>query len=256
MIKTLNGLRILNTRPIGAAKTLTHELIEAGGLVIECPTLAIQEKSADWVNHLPALQSIQHAIFISPNAVHFAFKHLQEQQITWPKSINLIPIGQATANALKEQGLFCNDIPSLSNSEHLLELPALKHVQDQSVLLFKGVGGRPLIEEVLGHRGAKVFTQLLYERVMPRLNPEWLELIWRNNQVDIILLTSEQSIENLFKLFGKEASSWLQTKPCLVISDRLAHSASIFGIQNIIKSHPEKIINTLFDYSQGLFHGQ
>ncbi|CZR33605.1 Uncharacterised protein [Legionella pneumophila] len=40
----------------------------------------------------------------------------------------------------------------------------------------------------------------------------------------------------------------LQNKPCLVISDRLAKVASLFGIKKILISHPERMIGTLFDY--------
>ena len=89
---------------------------------------------------------------------------------------------------------------------------------------------------------------------MPKIDPLLIQTIWQNDQVDIILLTSEQSIHNLFALFGKDALQWLQSKTFLVISERLAQSASLFGIQKIVKSHPERMINTLFDYSQGLIH--
>lgn len=256
MTHSLNGLRILNTRPRTQAKKLTHSIIAAGGMVIECPTLEIQALSDEWVHYLPDLSTVDHAVFISPNAVHYCFKQLQAHSVMWPNTINVIAIGQATANALKEHHVLCSGIPDIPNSEHLLSLASLQHPDQQKVLLFKGLGGRQLIEDHLTERGAIVLPQLVYQRAMPEIDHQFVDSIWRNDEVDIILLTSEQSIQNLFIIFGKEAFPWLQSKTCLVISERLAQSASLFGINKIIKSHPERMINTLFDYSQGLFHGQ
>lgn len=253
MIHSLHGLRILNTRPAHQAKKLTHELIEAGGLVVECPTIEIQD-NAHWLEALPDLHTIDQAIFISPNAVHYFFKQLLTHHIQWPSSINIIAIGESTASALNDYQLLCTDIPNVPNSEHLLKLKSLRHVKNQKILLVKGKGGRPLIEDTLAQRGAVVLPQMVYQRELPTIAAEFIESIWQNNQVDIILLTSEQSIQNLFLLFGQEAIPWLQSKPYLVISDRLAQSASLLGIQKIVKSHPQRMINTLLDYSQGLTH--
>lgn len=253
MIHSLNGLRILNTRPAHQAKKLTHEIIEVGGLVVECPTIEIQDNTL-WLNSLPDLHTVDQAIFISPNAVHYFFKQLLTHHIHWPSSINIIAIGESTANALNEYQLLCNDIPDVPNSEHLLKLKSLRHVENQKILLIKGKGGRLLIEETLAQREAVVLPLMVYQRELPTIAAEFIESIWQNNQVDIILLTSEQSIQNLFLLFGQDAIPWLQSKPYLVISDRLAQSASLLGIQKIVKSHPQRMINTLLDYSQGLTH--
>lgn len=97
-------------------------------------------------------------------------------------------------------------------------------------------------------------TLLVYKRILPQISPQYLNTLWRDNRVDIILLTSEQSIFNLFKLFDKEAHDWLQNKTCLVISKRLAQSAKSLGMKKIIISHPAKIMDALFDYSQGFIN--
>lgn len=256
MTHSLHGLRILNTRPKRQAQKLSQTILEAGGIPVECPTLEIRAVNPSWVQDLPDLTTVHQAIFISANAVHHCFKRLTQHNIKWPTHIEVIAIGQSSATALTKYGLLSNEIPEYPNSEHLLSLNTLKHVANQTVLLFKGEGGRSLIEEDLLRKGAKVLPQLVYKRVMPKINAELITSIWRNDRVDIILLTSEQSINNLFKMFGHEALEWIQSKPCLVISERLAKAASLFGIQEIVVSHPERMINTLFDYYQGLIHGQ
>lgn len=247
MSKTLQGLRILNTRPQDQAQKLSQQINNAGGVVIELPTLEIKATN-NWFNSLPDLEKVDHAIFISANAVHYCFTQLNVHQIGWPASIKAIAIGHGTAAILHEFNIPINAIPEIPDSEHLLALDLLQQLEKKNVLLFKGKGGRPLIEEQLLQRGARLTILNVYQRVMPKINEQFIQSIWHGNLVDIILLTSEKSLHNLFKLFDKEAHDWLRNKTWLVISKRLAQIASSLKIHNIQVSHPDKIMNTLFDY--------
>lgn len=254
-MKQLHGLRILNTRPQQQAAGLTQLIETEAGIVVSCPTIEIQATQNNWVTTLPDLNTVSHAIFISANAVNFSVEKLYMKQ-HWPGSIHIIAIGESTAKALNKFNIKVHDIPSFPDSEHLLKLNSLRYLKNQTVLLFKGCGGRILIEKDLIIKGAQVIALDVYRRTMPKIDKGFLNSIWRDDMVDIILLTSEQSIRNLFKMFPEEALTWLQNKPCLVISKRLAEIASKFGIKKIITSHPNRMMNTLFDYNQGLIHGQ
>lgn len=256
MIPSLNGLRILNTRPKAQAQKLTQSIIDAGGVAIECPALEIKATKNDWLTTLPNLDKAHHAIFISANAVHYCFNTLKKHHINWPSHINVIAIGQASAKALAQHHVTINQTPQLPSSEDLLALDSLQLLNNKIVLLFKGIGGRLVIEEELSCRGASVFPFAVYQRAIPVISSELIKLIWQDDLVDVILFTSEQSIHNLFTMFGKEAHDWLQNKPCIVISERLAQSASLFDIKKIVVTHPEQMINALLDFSQGLIHGQ
>lgn len=248
MTETLNGLRILNTRPKEQAQLLNKKIIEAGGMPIDCPTLEIIPSQTNWIDKLPDLNSVTQAIFISPNAVRCCMKELTSRGINWPNSIRVIAIGKGTARVLNELNIQVNDVPELPDSEHLLTLDSLQQIKNQEILLVKGEGGRKLVEEYLMLKGAKACILSVYKRAMPIIDKEFINSLWRDDLVDIILLTSEQSIHNLFKMFGSERQEWLQNKPCLVISDRLAKVATLFGIKKILISHPERMISTLFDY--------
>lgn len=256
MNRTLKGLRVLNTRPKDQAHALSETIRAAGGVVVECPTLQIESTGESWLNVLPNLNSVNFALFISPNSVQFCFKILQQKNITLPESIKIIAIGQGSANALTNLGIDVCTIPEHPDSEHVLAIPSLQRISKQTVLLFKGEGGRTVIEQGLKQRGADVINLCVYKRIVPEVPKQLLKSIWHNNLVDIILITSEQSLHNLFALFGEDARSWLQSKVCLVLSDRLAKTAQSFGIKKIIISRPETIMNALFDYTKGLIHGQ
>ncbi len=255
MTNTLNGLRVLNTRPQEQGRILSEQIHQAGGLSIALPTLEIKENNSEWLELLPDLKEVSSALFISANAVHYCFKLLQEHHISWPKHIHVIAIGQNTANTLKHYRIKVDDLPLVPNSEHVLTLPSLQQIKQKIILLFKGEGGRTLIEESLITKQAKLIILAVYQRILPAINYQFTNSLWRDDAVDIILLTSEQSIHNLFKLFSQDAHHWLQNKPCLVISERLAKTASILGIKKIKISHPNWIINTLLDYKDHI-HGE
>lgn len=248
MNQSLKGLRILNTRPQEQAHELTQSIRASGGIGIELPAIEIQETSSNWIALLPNLNNVEHAIFISANAVHYCFTQLKQRHINWPSSIHVIAIGQGTSASLQKFNIHVNAIPELPDSEHLLSLEELQHLEKKNVLLFKGKEGRPLIEERLRKNGANLVILQVYQRVMPKISPLFVESVWRNDLVDIILITSEQSLQNLFKLFDKEAHDWLRNKSWLVISERLAQIASSLGIYNVKISHPNQVLNTLLDY--------
>ncbi|HAU1151648.1 TPA: uroporphyrinogen-III synthase [Legionella pneumophila] len=248
MTKTLNGLRILNTRPREQAQVLNKKIVESGGIPIDCPTMDIVASETNWINKLPDLTSVNQAIFVSPNAVRYFMMELSSKRINWPNSIRVTAIGKGTSRMLNEFNIQVSDIPELPDSEHLLTLNSLQQIRNQTILLVKGEGGRQLIEEYLMLKGARLCILSVYKRVVPTIDQEFLNSLWRDDLVDIILLTSEQSIHNLFKMFSIEGQMWLQNKPCVVISDRLAKVASLLGIKKILISHPERMIGTLFDY--------
>ncbi|EHL29967.1 uroporphyrinogen-III synthase [Legionella drancourtii] len=247
MSRSLHGLRVLNTRPQGQAELLSNAIRAADGVVLELPTLAI-EATPDWLSTLPDLKKVDQAIFVSANAVEQCFTQLQQAGFRWPATIRVIAIGQGCAAALKKFNIPIHAMPEIADSEHLLTLSSLLQPQKQNILIFKGAGGRALIEETLLNKGVNLLALNVYQRVMPKINHQFVKSIWRDDLVDIILLTSEQSMHHLFKLFEKDAHHWLRQKTCLVISERLAQIASSLGMSTIIRSHPDGMMNALFDY--------
>lgn len=252
----LHGLRILNTRPQAAGKALSAIIRKAGGTALDCPALLIKPVKENVLQSLHSLRHVQLAIFISANAVHFAIRQIAERKLDWPASIDSIAIGQKTAAALKNHRIHVSCQPETCDSEHLIQLPLLQQVKGQDILLFKGQGGRRLIEQTLSQRGAKLTLVEVYRREIPPYRKSMTDSIWRNDAVDIILFTSEQAMHNLFSMFGKEAYHWLCSKPCLVISERLAESAARLGAKHIMISPPDSVFATLCDYNQGLIHGR
>lgn len=248
---TLQGLRVLNTRPHHQAQVLSMAIEQAGGIACNLPALAILPTPlAGWFTTMPGLSLIQQAVFTSTNAVTFFFNTLKDHQLIYPKTIYTLAIGQATAHALLSWGVDVNGTPTVANSEHLLQLDTLLQIKDQHILVITGINGRRSIVDTLRLRLAHVIDLAVYRRALPNPDPELIETLWRVHPVDIILLTSEQAIHQLFILFGKPARRWLCQTPCVVISDRLAQVAYQVGMRSILVSRHDSILNTLNDYKE------
>lgn len=252
-MNTLTGFRILNTRPLGQNKALSQAITDAGGISIELPALAIKPTPESWFKKLPAFPSMNHIIFTSANAVNYFFKPLKPP-IAWPSTLQTTAIGHATATALTAFGITVNNVPSIADSEHVLQLKTLQQVQDQTIVLVKGTGGRMDITNHLKARGANLISVDVYRRDVPQYDQAFLDSLWRENMVDIILVTSQQALYNIFTLLGAKANAWLCSKPCLVISERIAETAFKFGMQTVIICHYDTILNALERYYQGLTH--
>lgn len=252
----LEGLRILNTRPEAQADSLNQMISAAHGLPLSCPALGIVATAPTWLAHLPEWTEVDQALFTSVNAVNQAFQCFAHHRLTWPSTIHTTAIGQSTAGAMRALQVRVDNIPEFADSEHLLKLPAFQHVQDKTLLLFKGEGGRTLIAETLTARGARLIELAVYRRTMPCLDQSQLNAWWRNKEVDIILFTSQQAMHNIFCLFGNEAHAWLSRIPCIVISERLAEAATLLGMQTIITCRLDTIMTTLQQFNKGLTHGK
>ena len=245
---TLQGLRVLNTRPKQQASSLTQAIEDAGGISINLPALDIKPTENTWKNKLPTLLKNFHtAIFTSPNAVHYFFTEISPH--TWPNDTKILAIGQGTTKALIQQGFRTPTCPKQPDSEHLLMLDALQNIKNQDILLIKGQGGRTLINATLTARGACVSILDVYQRVLPQHNKKRTQTLWHEDAVDIILITSETALFHLFALFGEQAHAWLCSKPYLVISERLRKAAYDRGIHTVMVSSYDHIIHQLQSYS-------
>lgn len=255
----LQGLRILNTRPLMQAQKLNSIIAAAGGNVINCPGLAIEGMTFT----LPNLETVNYAIFTSSNAVKYCSEYLRQCNIAWPIEIKVIAIGQATASALHQSNIDVAFIPNEACSESLINLDPLYQIENKVILLLTGAGGRQLIAPILRDRNAIVFEKPVYKRTLPTTcSQPYIQSIWQEKAVDIILFTSQQAMQNIFMLFGKPAQNWLRNTPCIVISQRLAHIAACLGIRKIIVCKFDSIIEALHNFNlysglnQGLMHGK
>ncbi|WP_133130851.1 uroporphyrinogen-III synthase [Legionella yabuuchiae] len=229
----LTPIRVLNTRPKGQNAELSQLIQSVGCQSIELPAITITPLN-QWLSKLPSLSSIDYSIFISTNAVNLFFDRLDQHHMTWPSAIQVVAIGHATAKALHKRGVKVIAVPNPENSEGLLKLPQILNVNDKHILQVKGEGGLELIQNTLKARGANVTPIEVYQRALPSYSQSKINSLWHEDAVDIILFTSQETVQNLFAIFGNQGQSWLREKPCLVISERIAVTAKALGMKTIV----------------------
>lgn len=224
----LSGVTVVVTRPAHQAEKLCQHIEAAGGKVIRFPVLDIgpQQDPQKCQAQLARLAEIDLAIFVSANAVNAAFA----LQPTWPPQLSIAAVGKATAHALaRHQQAEILVAPEPFNSEALLRLPELQSVDGKRVMIFRGEGGREFLRDRLLERGAEVDYAECYQRVLPQTDTAPLYAAWQQGQTMPIVVTSNQSLQNLHAMVNQDHRATLLASPLILISERTATLAKELG---------------------------
>ena len=229
----LRGCTVVVTRPTHQAGNLCGLIEAAGGQVIIFPVLAIaapQDPQAV-VAVLQRLAQFDLAVFISPNAVDYGLRYAA-QVGGLPAHLQIAAVGAGTARALQTAGHPPTLVPEHDfNSEALLALAALQQVAGKKVVIFRGEGGREHLADTLRSRGAQVEYVQVYRREKPPVDRAVLLDAWVRNGISAIVVTSNESLQNLFDLVGSEGQAYLRDTQLVVVSERAVELARRLGVQ-------------------------
>ncbi len=232
MTSAINHRHILVTRPLAQSQGLINLLSEAGAIPFCVPTLEIKplDDLSSLIDAAKQLSQADIIIFTSTNAVRYAIPLLKSHQPVWPPQVTTLAIGTATRESLLTQGWQNVVIPADSfNSEALLQLPELQQLHDQKIIIFCGLHPRPLLATTLRERQAHIQLAFCYERFCPDVDIKPLLDQFKQGKVDVIISTSNESLCNLFTLFGEQHKAWLLKTPIVVISPAMAATLASLG---------------------------
>ena len=229
----LQGMGILITRPERQAEGLCRLIEAQGGLAIRCPTLEIlPPRDLD-----PALAVIDHlddyelAIFTSANAANRGMELILSRRAL-PSHWQVFAIGQATARALAKYGIDnCRTPDQGTDSEALLALPELQQVTGKGIVIFRGEGGRELLGATLQARGARIGQAIVYRRSKPAFCPADLLQYWARGEIQAVIATSNESLQNLLAMVGTTGQPGLFATPLVVVSERARTLALQLGFR-------------------------
>ena len=232
MDKILENLKVLVTRPKQQADNLCESIENLGGTAIRFPVIEINKSEIQQVAKkiLDDLEQYDIGIFISRNAVEWTLKLLDEKKSAL-ESLSLISIGPATTAALK-RALSGTVITNCgTNSESLLENEALgtEAVSGKKIIIFRGQGGREHLATTIRQRGAKVDFAEVYRRDCPQYDSDFINKIWALNVPDVVVVTSNNGLENLFSLLNNEQRNLLLSKQLVVMGRRMFDFSVGFG---------------------------
>jgi len=244
----LKDYKVLITRPEPQAMSLAERVQKLGGIAIIFPCIAIVEptEKQDLLQIIAKLSEFDLAIFISPTAVEKAMPLVRH---IWPNSLKVGCIGEGTAHSLAKHQIKVDFYPKQRfNSEELLALAELQAIRGKKVVLFKGEGGKLVLEETLKLRGAEVHNAIVYARARPDVAVSPILVRWQREQFNVVVSTSQEAFMNLLTLLGEKGFALLQNTPLLVISEAMALAAKQAGLDQVIladNATDEAIINAL-----------
>ncbi|MDD1611577.1 MAG: uroporphyrinogen-III synthase [Methylococcaceae bacterium] len=235
-MSSLNGARILVTRPRRQAGNLCRLIEQQHGIAVAFPTIDIV--AADGrdaiATKLTNLHSFHWVVFISANAVNFALL-ANDGKIDQFSNVRIAAIGQATARELEAVGLQTDLLPEHgSNSLALLATAPMQRISGQRILIIRGAGGLETLGQELKNRGADVDYLDVYKRVIPLFDPTPVLDLLRRNRLDLITATSGEAIQNLLIMLGEKDRNLVLATPLVVVSDRIRQIAENCGFGRIL----------------------
>lgn len=254
----LRGLHITVTRPVAQAESWASQLRMLGAdvsVVSLLEIIPVQDKSQIRAikNCVLDFDSFQKAIFVSQNAVEHGFEWIENYWPQLPVGIDYFAVGETTARQLQARGVAVMDLAQTQTgamtSETLLQSPALQHVTGEKIVIFRGLGGRPHLGEMLVARGALVSYCALYERKLPstsfaqfaQLCERWCKpqdesALTVENVVHVVTVHSGEALGNLCEILQASELSCCTTKEKIVLlvpSQRILAQATAAGFNNV-----------------------
>ncbi len=252
MTENLGALTLLITRPQAQAESLSQLAGESGYKSIVFPVIEIKplvDKST--INSkINRLNEYDLVIFISINAVEFTWANLAAAKKSWPKQLKVAAVGKSTADLLSNKGVSVKLYPEREfSSEGLLNHADLADMQNQKILIVRGVGGRDYLARTLSERGAAVEYLEVYRRCKPDEYDLDVFDSWQTEN-SIIICTSKEGIRNLIEMTAAKLN--LKKAQLLVVSQRLVDYALEQGFTPPIilanNAKNEAILQTLNHY--------
>jgi len=242
----LAGLHIVVTRPFAQAHSWAERLNQLGAKTTVISLLEIvpvldNAQIRAIKNCILDLDLYTKAIFVSQNAVELGFEWIENYWPQLPVGIEFFAVGETTARQLQNRGASVTDLAQSQTgamtSETLLQSPALQSVAGEKIVIFRGLGGRPHIGEVLTTRGALVNYCELYERVLPEsARIDFERLLTSGTQEVVLVLHSGEALDNLKKIMDELAMferTLIERIWLLVPSQRIFELARAAGLIHV-----------------------
>jgi uroporphyrinogen-III synthase len=226
----LAGATVVITRPSAASASLKRRVRALGGTPLGLPAIGVRAATDASTQRvaLRAAREVDMAIFVSPNAVRYAFVLLPS--LRFARSTRICAIGAATARALQRHGVHDVLWPNQrQDSEGLLGLPELTPLKRRRIALIGAPGGRELLSSTLRRRGALLQSIDVYRRTDPRLDRRHLDALNNAAAPLLVLLSSAQALANLQRVLPPPLFSRLAAGEGIVSSLRLAEAARSAG---------------------------
>jgi uroporphyrinogen-III synthase len=215
--------QIVITRPVGGAGALPRKLRALGFAPVHLPSLSLTA-AADAPAVRLQLEALPHnhgVVAVSAAAVRFA--RALHPALHLPARVRAYAVGAATARALQAICAGRVEWPARADSEGLLALPSLAAVDARRIAILAAPGGRMLLAESLGARGATVDMIHVYQRRPARWDRRHRQALAALRRPRV-WLTSAEAMRQLLRLAGDDAHRLLEG--CAIVSSARLEAAA------------------------------
>lgn len=254
----------LNTRPTDRAQPLTLALEQAGWHVDELPLLELIPLPVTQQDQNVLLQLLTQPprviVVVSPTAARLGLLALEALKIHAASlPIRWLAVGHGTAQVLKAVGVSA-DVPELETSEGLIASSALSDlVVDELVMVWRGIGGRELVQESLLARGVRLQVLNLYQRQLPDAS----QALWANycattshsvkkddkHLPDVVLLSSGESWRYWRELAGEQTlTPWLLVMGQRLMDEVVQLTPKIRRLTSLQPQHIVDVVSGIEDF--------
>lgn len=236
---SLAAKRILLIRPQRQEDQLLSMLENSGADVTHIPVMRIEPivESQQIKTRILEVDNFHKAIFVSGNAAELGIEWIDKFWPMLPVGIEYFAVGERTSALLKEADINALCPSGRQNSETLLQLTQLQELDNQRIIIFRGVGGREILAETLIERGARVEYCELYRRV---IDTQQLALAQQQESDCLVAHSGE-----LIQAMGEAESSLFADTALVVPSERVAAIATALGYRRVISAEnalPESML--------------
>ncbi|MCM1257641.1 MAG: uroporphyrinogen-III C-methyltransferase [Roseburia sp.] len=243
----LSGRRIVITRPRKRSLELSERLKVLGAEVIELPAICtvFREENKELECALRQISSYEILAFTSPTGVEYFFRFMKkmERDVRCLFGIRLAAIGEGTAGALRERGIFPDYVPKVYDGRSLGILLREVAGENAKILLPRAKeGSRKLTEELAKRKDIKVSDIPLYDTVFEKHSVMDLGEEIMEGEITEAVFTSESTVKG-FAAAASGADLSFVTAYC--IGEKTAEEASTLGMRCVVAK--EATVEALVD---------
>jgi uroporphyrinogen III methyltransferase/synthase len=209
--RPLFGRRVVVTRARAQAGELSGELERLGAEVLEFPTIEIHppEDFGPLDAAIRELDSFSWMIFTSVNGVDAFVERLAHHGLDLravPRDASIAAIGPATAQRIRQAGLWVDVVPEEFRAEAVIEELSGESLAGKRILIPRARSAREILPEKLREAGAEVVVPPAYESVPSSEGKDGLAEKLEAGRIDCVTFTASSTVENFVHAFGAQAA--------------------------------------------------
>ncbi|PYZ93660.1 hypothetical protein CR194_10910 [Salipaludibacillus keqinensis] len=260
-MSSLRGLRILNTRAVHQAASLTNAIKQRRGISIEIPLISIQSPrdKNKRSNQLNGIFQCDWVIFTSANGFYFTRKAIEEcgySLLDVLQTKKIAVVGKKTGKILEREGYSPALSPAQFDAEHLAEALIEESSAEETFFYPRSSQSRNVLTDRLAKSGRKIFDMVAYETVSNTDQQKRLNDLVGRRELDVILLTSPSAVRSFFSQLEKEHRPYVTSQLIFAaVGVVTAEALSRYDIEKLIIPNEftlDAVLSKLVEYRENI----